>query len=156
MHSYDYCWHGMVDISNIQSINKIINNIKINACDKLTLIHCAGIFGNPSFTENSFNAKQFIKTLETNLLGPSLLICQLITKTKNMPFRAITIGSTFCAIAPSYILLVFGRLLQGVGFGCSLALGVLLTTKLFDETKKGLAIGLYMTIAGFSKAIGHH
>ncbi len=54
-----------------------------------------------------------------------------------------TIGSLICAIAPNLNLMVFGRLIQGIGGGPMTPISQAILLEAFPKDKKGIAMSLY-------------
>ena len=59
-----------------------------------------------------------------------------------------------CALAPSYPLLLAGRVAQGIGAGLILSCGPALATSLFPETSRPRILGLYTMMFGIGGALG--
>jgi len=65
-----------------------------------------------------------------------------------------TLASLVAGFAPNLSTLIIGRGLQGVGFGCTLALGAIIITSAFPSNKRGMILGNFVAIIGFAQAVG--
>jgi EmrB/QacA subfamily drug resistance transporter len=65
-------------------------------------------------------------------------------------FVVFTIGSLLCGLAPTVLLLIMARVLQGVGAALILALGLAIVTEAFPAGERGRALG----IAGSIVSVG--
>jgi MFS family permease len=65
-----------------------------------------------------------------------------------------TVAFVACALAPSYLALLGGRVLQGVGAGLILSCGPALATSLFPETQRTQVLARYMMMFGIGSALG--
>ena len=63
-------------------------------------------------------------------------------------------GFAACSLAPTYPLLLLGRILQGIGIALTLSCAPALATSLFDEGQRTRALGAYAAIAAAGSAIG--
>ena len=59
-----------------------------------------------------------------------------------------------CALAPTYPILLAGRVAQGIGAGLILACGPALATSLFPESQRPRILGLYTMMFGIGAALG--
>lgn len=64
------------------------------------------------------------------------------------------LGFAACSVAPTYGLVLLGRLLQGIGIALTLSCGPALATSLFDERERTRVLGFYAAIAAVGSAIG--
>lgn len=64
------------------------------------------------------------------------------------------LGFATCAVAPSYGLLLAGRMLQGVGIALTLSCGPALATSLFDERQRTRALAFYAGVMAAGAALG--
>lgn len=64
------------------------------------------------------------------------------------------IGFVGCGLAPTYGLLLIGRVLQGVGIALVLSCGPALATSLYDESERVRALGAYAAITAVGSALG--
>ncbi len=67
---------------------------------------------------------------------------------------AFTIGSLLCALAPSLGLLVLARVVQGLGGGALMPLGMAMIYELFEPQDRGLALGIWGVAAMAAPAVG--
>lgn len=65
-----------------------------------------------------------------------------------------TLAFIGCALAPSYPVLLVGRVAQGIGAGLILSCGPALATSLFPEAMRARVLGLYMMMFGIGGALG--
>jgi EmrB/QacA subfamily drug resistance transporter len=65
-----------------------------------------------------------------------------------------TLASLIAGFAPNLLVLIIGRGLQGIGFGCAIALGAIIVTSVFPSNKRGMILGNLVAIIGFAQAIG--
>ncbi len=65
-----------------------------------------------------------------------------------------TLAFLACALAPSYGLLLAGRVAQGVGAGLILSCGPALATSLFPEAQRARVLGQYMMMFAIGGALG--
>ena len=59
-----------------------------------------------------------------------------------------------CSAAPSYVLLLLARIVQGIGAGLVLSCGPALVTSLVPEEQRARVLGLYTMIFGLGGALG--
>ena len=65
-----------------------------------------------------------------------------------------TAASLIGGFAPSLPVLIIGRGLQGIGFGCTITLGAIIVTSVFPSNKRGMILGNFVAIIGFAQAVG--
>lgn len=65
-----------------------------------------------------------------------------------------SLASAVAGIAPNIEILIVGRLLQGVGFAFTLSLALIMISNAFPAKKRGLALGLAITLTGLGQALG--
>ncbi|MGD9109028.1 MAG: MFS transporter [Gammaproteobacteria bacterium] len=65
-----------------------------------------------------------------------------------------TAASLVAGFAPNLLVLIIGRGLQGIGFGCTITLGAIIITSVFPINKRGMILGNFVAIIGFSQAVG--
>ncbi len=65
-----------------------------------------------------------------------------------------TLAFVVCALAPSYAVLLVGRVIQGVGAGLILSCGPALATSLFPEAMRTQVIARYMMMFAVGSALG--
>jgi MFS family permease len=63
-------------------------------------------------------------------------------------------GLAACATAPSYVLLLLGRMLQGVGIALTLSCAPALAISLYDERDRARVLGVYAGIHAAGSALG--
>jgi MFS family permease len=63
-------------------------------------------------------------------------------------------GFVACSLAPSYRLLLLGRMLQGVGIALTLSCAPALAISLFDERERTRVLGIYAAITAAGAALG--
>lgn len=63
-------------------------------------------------------------------------------------------GSLLCMLAPNYVVLLAGRLVQGVGSGAIPGLGVALVSRAYPPAMRGQVMGLVSAAVGSGAAIG--
>lgn len=63
-------------------------------------------------------------------------------------------GTLVCAVAPGFILLVVGRIIQAIGAGIMMPLMMTVMFILFPVEKRGSAMGIFGLVIGFAPAIG--
>src|SRR6187200_588118 len=67
---------------------------------------------------------------------------------------AFTVSSAAAALAPSTTALVAARALQGAGAALVLPLTLTLLSEAVDESKRGLALGIWSGVSGLGVALG--
>jgi MFS family permease len=63
-------------------------------------------------------------------------------------------GFGACSLAPTFGLLLLGRVLQGIGIALTLSCGPALATSLFDEHQRARALGFYAATTAAGAALG--
>jgi len=63
-------------------------------------------------------------------------------------------GFLACSLAPTYGLLLLGRILQGIGIALTLSCAPALATSLFDEHERTRVLGTYAAITAVGAALG--
>jgi EmrB/QacA subfamily drug resistance transporter len=63
-------------------------------------------------------------------------------------FIFFSIGALIGGFSPTYVILILGKIIQGIGSACIQANGMAMVTAIFPENQRGKALGLYMTIIG--------
>lgn len=107
----------------------------------------------------SAGSAQWVTSLYSLVSGIMILITAFIIK--RFPTRPVffigtgifTIGTLVGAIAPTYFLLIIGRILQGAGNGLVLALTQVIILKVFPENKQGFGMGLYGLAVGLTPVL---
>jgi MFS family permease len=64
------------------------------------------------------------------------------------------LGFLACAVAPTYGLVLLGRMLQGVGIALTLSCGPALATSLFDERERTRVLAFYAGVTAAGGALG--
>src|SRR5450432_161073 len=64
------------------------------------------------------------------------------------------LGSLLCGFAPSLLLLIVARAIQGIGGGIALPLGTALLFRSFPPQERGAAFGVFGIVLVFAPAIG--
>ena len=64
------------------------------------------------------------------------------------------LGFAACALAPSYRLLLLGRMLQGVGIALTLSCAPALAISLYEERERARALGIYAAMHAAGSALG--
>lgn len=67
---------------------------------------------------------------------------------------SFAVGTLVCAVAPSFSLLVAGRVIQAVGAGIMMPLMQTVMFIIFPVEKRGTAMGIFGLVIGFAPAIG--
>lgn len=65
-----------------------------------------------------------------------------------------TLGSLLCVLAPSLLALIGARVLQGLGGGALMPLGMAMIYELFEPEDRGMALGLWGVAAMAAPAVG--
>ena len=76
------------------------------------------------------------------------------TKTYTLGIVVFTVASAFCAIAPTPLLLILGRVIQGVGGAFMFANSSALVTDAFPRSELGKALGLNAMVVGAGLILG--
>lgn len=63
-------------------------------------------------------------------------------------------GTAICAVAPSFVILIFGRVLQAMGAGIQLPLVAYIPILIFPREKRGMAMGMAGIVMSCAPAIG--
>lgn len=64
------------------------------------------------------------------------------------------VASIVCGCATGIRMLLVGRALQGLAFGFTLSLGLVIVTSVFPSERRGTVLGMYTMVAGLSQALG--
>ncbi len=67
---------------------------------------------------------------------------------------AFTLGSFFCGISPDENILIVARVIQGLGAGCLMPVGMAIITREFPPDKRGIALGFWSIAAAASVSFG--
>ena len=65
-----------------------------------------------------------------------------------------TFGSFLCGISPNENMLIFSRVIQGLGAGCIMPVGMAIVTREFPPEKRGIALGFWSISAAASVSFG--
>ncbi|PLS31474.1 lincomycin resistance protein LmrB [Bifidobacterium margollesii] len=77
--------------------------------------------------------------------------------TRHLYFGAMGLfaaGSAICALAPSFWIIVIGRMVQAVGAGVVMPFSITMMMLLFTKEQRGTAMGLSSIVIGLAPAIG--
>jgi len=67
---------------------------------------------------------------------------------------AFTLGSFLCGISPDENILIISRVIQGLGAGCLMPVGMAIITREFPPDKRGVALGFWAIAAAASVSFG--
>jgi DHA2 family multidrug resistance protein len=65
-----------------------------------------------------------------------------------------TLGSFLCGISPDENVLIFSRVIQGLGAGCLMPVGMAIITREFPAEKRGMALGFWSIASAASVSFG--
>jgi DHA2 family multidrug resistance protein len=65
-----------------------------------------------------------------------------------------TLGSFLCGISPNEDILIFSRVIQGLGAGCLMPVGMAIITREFPAEKRGVALGFWSIASAASVSFG--
>jgi MFS transporter, DHA2 family, multidrug resistance protein len=65
-----------------------------------------------------------------------------------------TLGSFLCGISPNEDILIFSRVIQGLGAGCIMPVGMAIVTREFPPEKRGIALGFWSIASAASVSFG--
>ena len=65
-----------------------------------------------------------------------------------------TLGSFLCGISPTEDILIFSRVIQGLGAGCVMPVGMAIVTREFPPEKRGIALGFWSIASAASVSFG--
>ena len=65
-----------------------------------------------------------------------------------------TLGSFFCGISPNENILILSRVIQGLGAGCIMPVGMAIVTREFPPEKRGIALGFWSISSAASVSFG--
>ncbi len=92
---------------------------------------------------------QLVTSIYSLVSGIMMLATAFIVKkypTKRLFFIGMllfSLGVLLCALSPTFLILIFGRILQGVGYGIIMAMTQMVILIIIPEHKRGFAMGLY-------------
>ncbi len=75
-------------------------------------------------------------------------------RTYTLGFAIFTVASIFCAIAPDALLLIAGRVIQGIGGALLMACSAALVTDAFPRSELGRALGINAMVIGAGQILG--
>lgn len=102
---------------------------------------------------------QLTTSIYSLVSGIMILATAFIVKkypTKRLFFISIgmfTIGVLLCAIAPSFWVMLLGRIIQGVGYGIIISMTQMVILIIIPEGKRGFAMGIYGLAVTFAPVI---
>lgn len=108
-------------------------------------------------TQNTVQYLQSIFMLVNGIMIPitAFLIAKFTTRRLFIfAIGIFTVGTFVAAIAPSFSLLLFGRVLQGMGAGVMMPLLQTIMFLLFPLEQRGRAMGIFGIVIAFAPAIG--
>src|SRR5690625_2438302 len=108
-------------------------------------------------SENTVQWLQSIFMLVNGIMIPitAFLIDRFTTRSLFLTAMGVfSIGTFLCAIAPSFTLLLIGRILQGTGAGIMMPLLQTIMFLIFPVDKRGTAMGMFGLVIAFAPAIG--
>jgi MFS transporter, DHA2 family, multidrug resistance protein len=65
-----------------------------------------------------------------------------------------TLGSFLCGVSPNEDILIFSRVIQGLGAGCIMPVGMAIVTREFPPEKRGIALGFWSIASAASVSFG--
>ncbi len=65
-----------------------------------------------------------------------------------------TLGSFFCGMSPNEDMLILSRVIQGLGAGCIMPVGMAIVTREFPPEKRGIALGFWSIASAASVSFG--
>jgi len=65
-----------------------------------------------------------------------------------------TFGSFLCGVSPNEDILIFSRVIQGLGAGCIMPVGMAIVTREFPPEKRGIALGFWSIASAASVSFG--
>ena len=65
-----------------------------------------------------------------------------------------TLGSFLCGVSPTEDILIFSRVIQGLGAGCIMPVGMAIVTREFPPEKRGIALGFWSIASAASVSFG--
>ncbi|HEX7412161.1 MAG TPA: DHA2 family efflux MFS transporter permease subunit [Bacteroidales bacterium] len=65
-----------------------------------------------------------------------------------------TLGSFLCGVSPTENILIFSRVIQGLGAGCIMPVGMAIVTREFPPEKRGIALGFWSIASAASVSFG--
>lgn len=108
----------------------------------------------------SVNIAQWLTTTFMLVMGIMIPVSAFLVKrftTRQLFFTAMgvfTLGTVLCGLAPNYIFLIAGRMIQSAGAGIMLPLMQNVFLLIFPVNKRGAAMGYIGLVISFAPAIG--
>lgn len=102
---------------------------------------------------------QLATSIYSLISGIMILATAFIVKkypTKRLFFIGIglfTIGVLFCALSPNFAVMLFGRIIQGVGYGIIISMTQMVILIIIPEGKRGFAMGIYGLAVTFAPVV---
>ena len=102
---------------------------------------------------------QMLTSIYSLVSGIMILAMAFVVKkypTKRLFFIAIglfTLGVLLCAIAPSFIVMLAGRIVQGIGYGIIISMTQMVILIIIPEGKRGFAMGIYGLAVTFAPVV---
>lgn len=102
---------------------------------------------------------QMLTSIYSLVSGIMILAMAFVVKkfpTKRLFFISIglfTAGVLLCAIAPNFIIMLAGRIIQGVGYGIIISMTQMIILIIIPEGKRGFAMGIYGLAVTFAPVV---
>ncbi|MDI9480880.1 MAG: MFS transporter, partial [Bacillota bacterium] len=118
---------------------------------------------NPSIAEAlsiSLSAVQWVTNAYMLVITATLLMFGRLGDRMGMEkiytsgFVVFTLGSLFCSLAPSLLLLVAFRMVQAVGASMMMATGIGIVSNSFPDNERGKALGITGSVVGIGNMAG--
>ena len=94
--NHELIGYAPCDLRFQADIDGSLQKIPYSEYENITIITAVGVFSEASFSNNEFNEKDFINSLQVNLVGVSLFISKMIARglKEGKTIRAVIVGST--------------------------------------------------------------
>jgi len=102
---------------------------------------------------------QLLTSIYSLVSGIMILAMAFIVKkfpTKRLFFISIvlfTVGVLLCAVAPNFIIMLIGRIIQGIGYGIIISMTQMVILIIIPEEKRGFAMGIYGLAVTFAPVV---
>ena len=102
---------------------------------------------------------QLVTSIYSLVSGIMILATAFIVKrfkTKNLFFVGMglfTIGILCCALAPSFAIMLVGRIIQGIGYGIIISMTQMVILIVVPQAKRGVAMGVYGLAVTFAPVV---
>ncbi|MBE6009529.1 MAG: DHA2 family efflux MFS transporter permease subunit [Lachnospiraceae bacterium] len=102
---------------------------------------------------------QMVTSIYSLVSGIMILATAFIVKrfpTKNLFFIGMglfTVGILFCAMAPTFSIMLLGRIIQGVGYGIIISMTQMVILIIIPSAKRGFAMGVYGLAVTFAPVV---